>query len=197
MTSEPGMAHYVSAYSTHEDWTSGKIDEIDVFREQFEGWLLVPSRTLRTSDPDTHSVALVILISTYFEAIACYMKGRAPGRGQSTMFLKDGLKAVFPSVTSEEQRLFADEVRNGVFHEACFRNASLSSQHTAALKAGTVSVKGKGGSARVIRVIEVNPHLFHDAVEAHFRAYVAALRSGSEPKLSRFQQFFSLRKDRK
>lgn len=179
---------YVSPHYTREEVDAGKVDDIDIFRDQIEGWLFAQADRLRG---DEHaSVAILSLVTPYFETIACYLKG-AESKGQSTDFLKDGLREVFPGTSDAAVDAFATEVRNGLFHESVFRTVGLHHGATGLPSIGMHSIEGKD------RLV-LDPWFLLDAAKAHLATFVRRLRD--QPKeaalLASFKAFMKIRWDR-
>ena len=159
------MATFVSANYTSEDVLAGRVDNVDIFRDQLDGWLISQADRLR--DDDKASVAILNLVTPYFEAIASYLKGKE-SRSNSGKFLKFGLREVFPGTNHKALDAFAKEIRNGLFHEAVIQKVAL--HHGGALPAlGFAPVDGE-------EQLVVDPWFVLGGVKAHLARYVERLR---------------------
>jgi len=173
---------YASPHITMDQWTSGQKSDIDVFEDQLQGWLFEQARHLT---PYQHAgPAVLSLLCPYFEAFSCYESG-VSSKNQSVKFLKKGLQAVLPSLSSDVVDAFADEVRHGFAHEAVFRRVII--HHDAQ------GLPGLGKTAEGL--LAVDPWWLLDRVERHFHDYVADLRRGADlKKLQSFNAFMAVRK---
>jgi hypothetical protein len=105
-----------------EQWQAGHHSDIDVFEDQLRTWLFEQARTIA---PHEHAgPAILALVTPYFEAVACYLRGRS-SRWNETEFLRAGLEAVFPRVDPDAREKYVTEVRHGFAHEAVFRKVGL------------------------------------------------------------------------
>ncbi len=176
---------YMSPHYTREDFDAGRVDAIEVFRDQIAGWLFEQADRLR--DDNKASVAILSLVTPYFETIACYLKG-AESRNRSSQFLRDGLEEVYPGVSAAVKDEFVVQVRNGLFHESVFRTLLLHRGAAGYANLGMVNVGGRD-------VLAIDPWVMLDTVKAHVAAYVARLRD--QPKeaslLASFNAFMAIR----
>lgn len=183
-------------------------DKIEVFQDQVDGWILNHARALCSEQYTfrAHSgFAVLTLVCPYFEMIESYHVGLESGR-RSKQFFRNGFMRVFPKFAttlgkagySSPEKL-ADEiadclyeqVRCGLLHEAAAKSKVQIRKDTAALGLMLDRTTGNVGS------IVIDPCLFLNDVDAHFRSYVSRLRDPNEAELRlNFEKFFDLRMSR-
>lgn len=188
---------------------SGRIeDKIDVFEDQIDGWLLNHARGLCSEQyvfREHSGFAVLTLVCPYFEVIESYHIG-LESRNRSREYFNNGFMKVFPDFAktlakagySSPQKLAAkiadclyEQVRCGLLHEAATKSKVLIRRDTAPLGVMLELTTGDVGS------IVIDPCLFLNEVDAHFRIYISKLRDPNETDLrSNFQKFFDLRMSR-
>jgi hypothetical protein len=180
-------------------------DKIDVFEDQIQSWIIEPAkRLLSTAHADR---AVLILATTYFEAVASYFRGRE-SKNAEREFFKAGLLAVFPelrdgplfikrmsemfsSISADEitdkiaDSLYS-ELRCGLFHIGLLRPRITITQ---GLCLHPVSDPETGE----VRTILLDPGLFLKRVEDHLHRYAAQLRTPSDSQRANFQKLFDER----
>jgi hypothetical protein len=174
---------YASPNITMDQWTSGQKTDIDIFEDQLQGWLFDQARHLTVGAKSQHAgPAILALLCPYFEVFRSYQTG-VPSEKKSVMFLKQALQAVFPDLSLDVIKAFAEEVRHGFAHEAVFRKVII--HH------GIQGVPGLGKTAEGL--LAVDPWWLLGKVEQHFHEYVADLRRGDPEKLDDFKAFMTFR----
>lgn len=175
---------YASPNITLDDWLSGKKSDIDLLEDQLGVWLFDQAAAL--SAAQHAGPAMLALVIPYFEAIACYILGQS-SKGKETVFLRQGLTTVFPSVHPDAINRFINEVRHGFAHEAVFRRVVIHRDASGLPSFGLAAND----------VLYVDPWWLLSQAKAHFRSYIAALRSNSdEQQLANFRAFMKIRKQR-
>ena len=162
-------------------------DLIDVFEDRVRWWVLEPARALL--DIPHGFVSAVCLLLTYFESYSIYYRGK-DSSGQSKLFFREGFCDVFrnakvnPTFLARVSDALYGDARCGFFHDGIFRDRILFSENFDAEFVVTVPrVGGKPDEAGSIESILINPRSFAKAVEAHFVAYVKALRDTNNASL--------------
>ncbi len=180
---------YMSPRWTREQFDAGEVDAIEIFKDQISGWLFEQADRLRGDD--NASVAILSLVTPYFETIACYLKGEE-SKGHSMQFLKDGLDEVYPGVSAAVKEEFVAQVRNGLFHESIFRTLLL--HKGGAPTYPTFDMVNEGGRD----VLAIDPWVMLDTVKAHLADYVARLRDqpNAAALLTAFNAFMAIRMGR-
>ena len=176
------MPAYASPHITLDDWQSGLKTDIDVFEDQLRTWLFAQARIV--SAHEHAGVAILALVTPYFEAIAAYLRGET-SRGAETAFLLAGLEAVFPAIAPATRKEYANQVRHGVVHEAMFRRVLL---HR--------SLNGWPPLGLVDGLLAVDPWWVLARAEQHFDGYVSRLRANDVELTGNFSALMAIRKSR-
>ncbi len=172
-------------------------DKIDVFEDQMRGWIFDKARALL--DFDDSGFAVLMLLSSYFEAVWSYVEG-IESIGQSKSFFRRGLFSVFPAIEadlagvahnpSETAERVAntlyEQLRCGLFHAAILRNSIT----LMGLSRGITVTLAPPGEPRCIML---NPRSFLAAIECHFNSYVARLRDPADPARVNFEKLWDTR----
>ena len=108
---------------------------------------------------------ILMIASSYLESNQQYRDGSS-SQGKSTIYIKKALKRIFPNISIEEENIFVDGVRCGLFHEGItkkgiFINASQKDVFISNSQSGTLIV---------------NPHKFLDAVRKDLEDYIKSLK---------------------
>ena len=173
---------YAGPTITRAAWLSGEKSDIDLVEDQINGWLFAPAH--RIAEFPNAGPAMLSIVTPYFEAITCYVRGEASRRKTSTPFLMEGLLSAFPELSDDDAKRYADEVRHGLMHEAAFRNVYL---HKGASSHAITSNAG---------VLWIDPWHILNRAQAHFDSYVGRLRAGEALALLPFERFMAHRKRR-
>lgn len=181
------MEHRLSPHYDHKKLEHPTLsDMIDVFEDSWMGFVFSPAEKL-LSYPDG-DVAAMTLLTSYFEAIWIYLTGE-DSDGKSKEFFANGFGRIFS----------ADSPGTDIAATAIYKHIRCGLAHTGMLthRVNFSRVGGKAffliypknpdGSLNMsapVASIIVNPKRMYDGVTQHFRAYVAALRSGERDDLT-------------
>ena len=160
-------------------WQRGEKTDLDIFEDQLDGWLFAQARTLALH-PHC-GLALLTLITPYFEMLESYQRGELSEHRSST-FLGDGLQRVLPEVDRAAIDCYVREVRDGLMHEAMFRRVVIHQGETPpfGMRDG---------------LLWVDPWRLLERTEAHFRDYVGRLRRRTDPReYASWEKFMAIRK---
>jgi len=201
------MDYWVSPKYRQSKLASGLlVDKIDVFEDQWKGWILEHAECLlsATCPGRNHSgLAVLMIVTSYFEAIACFLRGERSDH-KSPEFFSFGFSQVFPieadrlrkggvqdpdlAVKNIKCALYS-EVRCGLFHEAMIRGLVVINTSSNAPFEYTVT-KDTAATGQIL----VNPMLVLWGVMGHFSGYVKRLRDPAEIELRRnFECFWDVR----
>ena len=201
------MEYWVSPKYRQSKLASGSLeDKIDVFEDQWRGWILDHAQGLlsATYRGSAHSGLVVLMIVTsYFEAIACFIRGEN-SHNRSREFFEYGFSQVFPVeadrlrdggvkdpalAVGNIKRALYDEVRNGLFHEAMTRGRVVINR----VLNGPFEYSVNIDTAQTTR-IAVNHMLVLWGIMDHFDRYVKQLRDPGETDPRRnFEHFWDMR----
>jgi hypothetical protein len=199
----------VSPKFSNSKLVGGKIeDKIDVFEDQIDGWMLCHARALCSDQyvfRGQAGIAVLTISCPYFEAIESHYVGLSSAK-QSCAFFRRGFLRVFsgfektlaqhgyssPHALAEEiADCIYEQLRCGLLHEAATKNKIVIRKDTAPL--GFMLEVGTGNVGSIV----VDPCLFLNEVDAHFRSYVTQLRDPNQKDLrANFQRFFDFRINR-
>jgi hypothetical protein len=114
MTIHISPRHTADEYIEH--WTLE--DKIEVFIDRIEGWYLGVAKEIIKRNIPGRDLALLHLVSSFFEMISKYNSGYL-GEGQSKEHFRKGVRLVFPGIEPEADD-FIDALykgmRNGLYH---------------------------------------------------------------------------------
>lgn len=181
------MEYQLSPRYTHKKFEDPTLsDLIDVFEDSWIGFVFSPAEKL-LSYPDG-DVAAMTLITSYFEAFWIFQTGE-DSDGKSKEFFINGFCQVFSS----------DSPGIDIAAKAIYKHIRCGFAHTGMLS-HKVNFSRMGGKAffltypknsdgslnmtAPVASIIVNPLKMYEGVSQHFRAYVAALRSGENHDLT-------------
>ena len=183
------MEFKVSPNFSHDKLESGELDDyIDVFEDRILNWIFKPVETLLNSR-EGH-VAATGVLSTYFEAIQIYIKGKDSVRNSQAFFI-DGFCEVFgtpdealkPKVR-DVAKAFYSQSRCGFAHDGLFKNKLyFSNVYPDALIFSYPKNRGELDTSKPVESIVVNPYRFAELTFQHFGRYVAKLRDSSNSQL--------------
>lgn len=201
------MEHWVSPRFKESKLASGSLeDKIDVFEDQWRGWILDHANGLlgATYGGSSHSgLAVLMIVTSYFETFACFLHGKS-SEGKSLEFFACGFREVFPflpeklregnvrdpdtAIKNIEKALYG-EVRCGLFHQAMVRGrVAIDPFLNGPLQYAVDRDTG------LTTQITVNPMLVVWGVTEHFNGYVKRLRNPDETKLrEKFERFWDMR----
>src|SRR5438105_4286990 len=74
---------------------SGKVNAVDVFEDQVNGWVLAFAK--RLTDEEHSGIAVTMLCTSYFEWIESFRRGK-DSRGRSEEFFKSTFERLFPAL---------------------------------------------------------------------------------------------------
>ena len=181
------------------------IDEkINVFEDQMRGWVLNHAHALASdqySFKDHAGFAILMLVSSYFEAIEAFHYGRPSKQGESGAFFRAGFLKVFDEVpkklskATDPQKLqdellneLYQQLRCGLYHEAMTKGKIILRHDTGAM--GFVFDPKDYSIATII----IDPWQVLVRVENHFTSYIAQLREPKNANLrAAFEKCFDLR----
>jgi hypothetical protein len=168
-------------------------DLIDVFEDRVRYWLLEPAKRLLANEHG--AIAAVGLLLTYFEAIWIYVEGQDSKNGSKRFFRLTFLDVFAASGVSKPflekvANLLYEDARCGFFHDGSFRDRIFFSDLACGELQITVPKKnGQPDEKADIESVMIHPSRFYDAVDRHFRHYVAALRDHNQSdKRTKFER---------
>jgi hypothetical protein len=173
------MRYLISPKHFSDDFTSGWTleDKIDVFEARIQGWQLGIAKSLASENLQDAQLAILHLVSTYFEMIGKYIKGYL-GDDKSKMHFEIGFRHVFPDIEETES----------AFMDSVYRNLRCGLYHLGRPAPNVIlndDAQGSIGYHEQHDMIMVSPTKFLSEVEQNFEAYVRGLRNPSNPKLRR------------
>jgi hypothetical protein len=201
----------VSPAFTNERLQQGDLNsKLDVFEDQVVGWVLNHAAALDGENYALrqHSgIAVLMLVLSYFEQIAAYIRGE-DSRGRSADFFRYGLLQVFPELEGQIAQygvrnvqaavtnicmILYSEARCGLFHEAMIWGRILIARDQAAAIACMADLE-TGDIASVV----VDPWRFLGNIRGHFDQYLRRLRDPDEVALrANFERFWDARMARR
>jgi len=157
--------HTVEQFS--EGWTTD--DKIDVFIARVEGWQLGVARQMIEKDLKGRDIAVLHILSSYFEMIGKHITGYL-GNKRSQQYFTVGLRAVFRDIGSQEvefmNSLYKD-LRCGLYHMGRpGPNVILND-----------AAPGAIGYNAEIDFLMISPTTLLEDIEIHFRSLAEALRN--------------------
>jgi hypothetical protein len=164
-----------------DGWTID--DKIEVFLARVEGWQLRVALEMIQRDISNREIALLHLVTSYFEMIAKYRDGFVGDRA-SRRFFKVGLRFVFPAIEPDAEAMMDSlysSLRNGLYHVGRPRANVI-------LRDGVGGSIGYNGEHDVFMISPTQ--LVHDLL-IHFSIFADALRNPANADLrSRFERRF-------
>ena|SRR2546427_8252631 len=199
----------ISAKFTNDKLKSGDIiDKIDVFEDQIDSWVLLHANALcddKYNFRQQSGFAVLMLVSTYFEAMESFYAG-IESKGKSKEFFRKGFLRVFselPEILKQKRyqtpQNLAEEIANevyeqlrcGLFHEATTKSKVMIREDTAAVGFMVEDMTNNLGS------IVIDSIKFLARVENHFHEYIGELRNPNEILLRQnFEKLFDLKMSR-
>jgi hypothetical protein len=199
-------------HSTDEVLSETTLDlKIDIFVDQIQNWILGPAEALVST---AHCERAVLMLATsYFEPIACYLSGRE-SEGGSRDYFRSGLLAVFPEIA--EHPLYCkdwlgqldsppevpSDFVERIVDETCqsvYRDLRCGLFHMGLLRPRILLTRGIALSCIFdpgdwqVQCILIDPLLFLERVQAHLQRYVAALRHSSGVHRDNFERLWNTR----
>jgi hypothetical protein len=164
-----------------DHWTID--DKVEVFIARIEGWQLGVALAMIEKHIPDRDVALLHIVTSYFEMISKYRSGFL-GEGQSRRHFKLGLRFVFPGIEQEAQAMMDSlysSLRNGLYHVG-------RPGPNVILRDG---IRGSIGYNERHDLFMISPtQLVHDLL-IHLSLFAAALRDPANVELrSRFERRF-------
>ncbi len=158
-------------------------DKVDVFEARIQGWQLDIAWDLARGDVQRNQLALIHLVTTYFEMIGKYIKGFLKD-GQSERHFKVGLQNVFPDIENREIQ----------FMKSVYSNLRCGLYHLGRPAANVILYEDAPGALGYYEehdMIMISPTKLLGDVQASFNAYVKGLRHTSNRHLrSNFEARF-------
>jgi hypothetical protein len=177
-------------------------DKINVFEDQIRGWVLNHAQALASGDynfQEHAGFAILMLVSSYFEAIEAFYRGRPSKAGESKKFFKVGFLRVFeevPKLLKNGLAQLQDELLNelyeqlrcGLYHEAMTKGKIILRHDTAAM--GFLF----DPTNLSIPTIVIDPWQMLARVETHFTGFIAKVKDPHEKDLrAAFEMCFDLK----
>jgi hypothetical protein len=167
--------YFVSPKHLASAQQSGNLDgAIDVFEAAVQGWMLDHAKALtraRYKNRQHAGFAILMLISSYFEAIEPYFVGSKAGKSHEKW--RAGFRRVFPELAGDSDASVDSvygEVRCGLYH-------SLSAGSRVQIASSGPAVKISVDAAGAFAAAVINPWEVLKRVDTHFSSYVTALRN--------------------
>ena len=179
------MTYHISPRYTVDDfiehWTLE--DKIEVFIDRIEGWYLGVANEIIKRDIPGRDLALLHLVSSFFEMISKYNSGFL-GEGKSKEHFKKGVRLVFPDIEPEADdfiNALYKSVRNGLYHIGRPGPNVIIDRN----------LPGSVGYNTQDNMIMVSPDQFVEDISIRFKAYARALQIPSNIELrSNFEKRF-------
>jgi hypothetical protein len=156
-----------------DGWTFS--DKVDVFEARIQGWQLDIAWDLARRAVKKNQLAIIHLVSTYFEMIGKYIEGFLEDRS-SQRYFKVGLRNVFPDIGDRELQ----------FMNSVYRNLRCGLYHLGRPAANVIlneDAPGALGYNEEHDMIMISPTKLLGDVQANFDAYVKGLRHTSNRRL--------------
>ena len=154
-------------------WTFS--DKVDVFEARIQGWQLDVAWNLAKLDIQNNQIAIIHLVSSYFEMIGKYIEGFLED-GSSQRYFKIGLRNVFPDLGEQEE----------IFMKSIYRNLRCGLYHLGRPAANVIlndDAPGAIGYNEENGLIMISPTKLLGDIQANFNAYMKGLRHTSNPHL--------------
>ncbi|APP08145.1 hypothetical protein P0E20_003518 [Vibrio harveyi] len=189
------MEFKLSPNYTYEKLESNDIEDfIDVFEDRMLNWIFKPVEMLLNLEEGY--IAAMGILSTYFEGIQIYIKGKDSTRNSQAFFI-DGFCEVFG--TSEEAlkpkvkdtaKAFYSQSRCGFAHDGLFKNKLFFSNAYHKTFVFTYPMtEGELDTSKPVESIVVNPYRFAELVFEHYKNYIGVLRDNKNVQIrSNFEQ---------
>ena len=179
-------------------------EKISVFEDQMRGWVLNHAHALASEQytfREDAGFAILMLVSSYFEAIEAFHQGRPSRQGESSAFFKAGFLRVFHEVPTKlasgtNPQKMQDELLNelyqqlrcGLYHEAMTKGKIILRHDTGAM--GFVF----GLKDYSVSTIIIDPWQVLARVDSHFTTYIGQLQDPNQATLrTEFEKCFDLR----
>ena len=150
-------------------------DKVDVFEARIQGWQLDIAWDLAKRDMQKNQLAVIHLVTTYFEMIGKYIEGFIGDRS-SKRYFKVGLRNVLPDIGDREIQ----------FMNSVYLNLRCGLYHLGRPAANVILDKAAPGALGYNEehdLIIINPTKLLTKVQASFDAYVKGLRHTSNRHL--------------
>jgi hypothetical protein len=179
------MTYAISPIHTTDDfkghWTLA--DKIEVFVARIEGWHLGVANEIIKRDIPGRDIALLHIVTSFFEMISKYSSGFL-GERKSKEHFRKGVRLVFPEIEPQAED-FLDSlykhVRNGLYHIG----------RTAPNVIIAKDLPGSVGYNSQDDLIMVSPDQLVEDISIRFAAYAKALRNPENERLrSNFEKRF-------
>ena len=171
------LKYFISPRHTADQFRDGWTldDKLEVFIARVEGWQLGVARRMIEKDIEGRELALLLILTSYFEMIGKYVEGYI-GNDQSRHFFKRGLREVFHDIEPTEAELMNslyENLRCGLYHAG--RPGSNVILNDAA--------PGAIGYQQKHDLIMISPTTMLEDIEIHFRSLAEALRNATNSSL--------------
>ena len=171
------MKYFISPRHTSELFRDGWTldDKIEVFIARVEGWQLGVARQMIEKNIEGRDLALLLILTSYFEMIGKYVEGYV-ANDRSRHFFRRGLRDVFRDIEPSEEDFMDslyENLRCGLYHAG--RPGSNVILNDAA--------PGAVGYQEENDLIMISPTILLEDLEIHFRSLAEALRDPSNSRL--------------
>jgi hypothetical protein len=215
---EPRTATFADHSNLSPNYTTDEVlrnptlgRKIDVLVDQVENWIIAPAEALLSMP---HAQRAVLMIATsYFELIACYLAGRE-SEGESKAYFRAGLLTVFPEIKeharqTKEWLSLRDkpvpvpanfvEITVKETCESVYRDLRCGLFHIGLLRPRILPTSGPAVCCifdsrnwKVMSIL-VDPTLFLERIKAHFRRYVDTLRRRESVEAGNYERLWNAR----
>jgi len=182
--------------------------KIKVFEDQVRGWVLDHAHALASpkhANADHAAFAILMLVTSYFESVEAFYRGRPSKFGESRKFFKAGFLKVFPSIVKRFKSApnppkvlddllteIYEQVRCGLYHEGTTKGKIV-----LAHGGETMEFLFEPANFSVVTVV-LNPWSILDSIETHFTSFITTLNDPRELDLrASFEKCFDLRVQRR
>ena len=163
--------HTVEQFSA--GWTTD--DKIDVFIARVEGWQLGVARQMIEKDLKGRDLAVLHILSSYFEMIGKHISGYL-GNDRSRRYFSVGLRDVFRDIDPQEVE----------FMNSLYKNLRCGLYHLGRPGPNVIlndAASGAIGYNAENDFLMISPTTLLEAVENHFRSLAEALRDPASSAL--------------